>query len=131
MHSERLVSTPILMPMSPAQAAQRAGVSRRTIMRAIEARTLLAHRDNRNRWKVALDDLDNWAAAQCAPSDHAQSEPPTLPTSVSSADAIKLATATAENGQLRERLSDVERDRDYWRNMADKLASRRRWWPFS
>lgn len=46
--------------MSPAQAAQAAGVSRWTIMRAIKAHKLQATRDNRNQWKIAAEDLDRW-----------------------------------------------------------------------
>jgi hypothetical protein len=43
-----------------------------------------------------------------------------------------LATMTAENGQLRERLTATEADRDRWQSMAEKLADRPRrgWWPW-
>ena len=129
--SERSVRTPTFTPMSPAQAAQRADMSRRTIMRAIEAHELQARRDNRNHWKIDPQDLDRWADAQCAPSEHAHSKTPTLPTLLPSDDALELVAAKAENGQLRERLTDMERDRDHWRGMAEKLAERRRWrWPW-
>ena len=59
MPSER----PAGMPISPAHAAQSKNVSRRTIMRAIEALELKAIRDNRNRWKIDPHDLDRWAKA--------------------------------------------------------------------
>ena len=56
--------------MSPAQAAEVVGVSRWSIMRAINARKLQAVRGNRNQWLIASDDLAAWAevrSAQCAP----------------------------------------------------------------
>lgn len=121
MPSER----PVNMPMSPAHAAQLMKVSRRTIMRAIENHELKANRDNRNRWKIAPDDLDVWAGVHCAPSEHAHKETPTLPTS----ETVELAVTKAENRQLLERLAAAETDRDHWRNMAAKLAKKpRRFW---
>ncbi|WP_425537502.1 helix-turn-helix domain-containing protein [Phaeobacter gallaeciensis] len=62
--------------MSPAHAALLLKVSRRTIMRAIESLELLAVRDNRNHWKISPEELDRWASAQCAPSEHAHTKMP-------------------------------------------------------
>ena len=52
--------------MSPAQAAQAAGVSRWSVLRAIKALKLQAKRDNRGHWRIAPDDLADWCAAQGA-----------------------------------------------------------------
>lgn len=63
--------------MSPAQAAQVAGVSRRTITRAISTQALQATRDNRNQWRITPEDLKAWQStqlAQWAPSGHAQGD---------------------------------------------------------
>lgn len=118
-------STPMSAPMSPAQAAQLIKVSRRTIMRAIESHELLAVRDNRNHWKISPEELDRWADAQCAPSEHAHPNMPTSPTP----EAVELAVTKAENSQLLERLAATEKDRDHWRSMAEKLAEKpRRFW---
>lgn len=57
---------PTSAPLSPAQAAQWAKVSRRTIMRAIDAQELPAFRDNRNRWQISPEALGTWASAQWA-----------------------------------------------------------------
>ena len=70
------------------------GVSRRTIMRAIERRELLAHRDNRNHWRIDPSDLNVWAV----PSEHAH---PDVPTPEASGNAV----LKDDNNQLRERLS--------------------------
>lgn len=120
MPSERPVGTSI----SPAHAAQSKNVSRRTIMRAIEARELKAVRDNRNRWKIDPKDLDLWADAQLAPSENAHTALPT------SDLETKLAVAEAQRDAAREQLAGVQEDRDRWREMAEKLADkpRRRWW---
>lgn len=93
------------------------GVSRRTIMRAIERRELLAQRDNRNHWRIDPSDLNAWAT----PSGHAHLDVPTF-------DAIDIAILKVENGQLRERLAATEADRDRWQKMAERLADRPGWW---
>ena len=116
---------PTSLPISPAQAARIAKVSRRTIMRAIENHDLQAFRDNKNHWKIAPPALDVWASAQCAPTERAQ---PDLPASPTTSDALELAATKAENRQLRERLSSTEADRDRWQAMAEKLADRPGWW---
>lgn len=113
--------------MSPAQAAKAADVSRRTIMRAIDAHELQARRDNKNHWKIAPEDLDRWADAQCALSERAQPDLPSVPTPMPTSDALELAAAKAENGQLHERLADagkriadLEHERDAWRKQAER-----------
>lgn len=122
------MSAPTQNLLSPAQVAQRHNMSRRTVMRAIEAHELKAIRDNRNHWKIANDDADTWAHAQCAPTAQTQ---PEIPSSAHIDRAPELAAAKAENDQLRERLKAAESDRDHWRDLANKLADRRRWkWPW-
>jgi excisionase family DNA binding protein len=109
--------TPTSAPMSPAQAAQMKGVSRRTIMRAIEMHELKAFRDNRNHWKIDPQELDMWAGAQWAPTGHAHLDVPALP----SPDlAILLARVEAERDALREQLEQIKDDRDHWRKMAER-----------
>lgn len=123
---------PTSLPISPAEAAHIAKVSRRTIMRAIETHEIKAFRDNKNRWKVDVSDLNKWAGAHWAPTGRAHPEAPTLPTS----ETADFSTVKAENDVLRERLSAAlsratvaETDRDHWRAMAESLAQQsRRWW---
>jgi excisionase family DNA binding protein len=109
--------------MSPAQAAQVAGVSRWTIMRAIKAQELQAMRDNRNHWQIAPDALDRWRVSTVRTPDTAH----TLPTYQDSPETLaKLAAETA-------RADAAEADRDAWRKMAEKLADRPQqegWWPW-
>lgn len=123
MPSER----PVGMPMSPAHAAQLKNVSRRKIMRAIDRLELKAVRDNRNHWKIDPRDLDRWADAQWAPTGHAHPILPTLPTSDLE---VKLAVAETQRDAAKDQLIEVQKDRDRWREMAEKLADkpRRSWW---
>lgn len=123
--------------MSPAQAAQAVGVSRWTIMRAIKSHDLQAIRDNRNQWRITLDNLQAWKA-------HTVRAPLDLHTS-NTQEAVaelreKLATETARADVAeallvheRKALAVTETDRDSWRAMAEKLANRprRSWWPWS
>jgi hypothetical protein len=96
-------------------------------MRAIENHDLKAIRDNRNHWKIDPKDLDRWAQAQLAPSEHVHPSLPTMPTPDLEA---KLAVAEAQRDAATEQLAGVQEDRDRWREMAEKLADnrRRRWW---
>jgi excisionase family DNA binding protein len=108
---------PVGALMSPAQAAQVANVSRRTIMRAIERHELKASRDNRNRWKIDRSDFDIWADAHCALSEHAQSDAQILPTSDV---AVLLARTEAERDGLKAQLTEAKADRDHWRALAER-----------
>lgn len=110
--------------LSPAQAAQVAGVSRWTIMRAIKDQLLLAKRDNRNHWRINPDDLDRWRRSTVRTVEAAHY----LHTPNDTSEALmKVASLEAENGQLRERLLEAQADRAAWREMAQK---RRSWWPW-
>lgn len=138
-------SMPTFMPMSPTQASQATGTSRRTIMRAIEAQELVAFRDNRNHWKITPQALKDWAVAHCAPTG----QPPT-PAQAEQADAYPMPTsatmtelqaerearrqAEVEAGELRGRLAVTEAERDRLHGLVERLtapqAKRRKWWPF-
>lgn len=49
---------------SPQKAAEIAGVSRRTIMVAIETKAMKASRNNRNHWQISDEDLQAWMASR-------------------------------------------------------------------
>lgn len=101
-------------------------------MRAIETHDLKAFRDNKNHWKIASKDLAEWASAQCVHSEHAHIEAPTPLTYNIFPEALELAATRAENDQLKQRLEATEKDRDHWRNMAEKLIDKRRFsWPWT
>jgi len=117
--------------LSPAQAAQAVEVSRWTIMRAIKANELKAVRDNRNHWRIEPDELDKWRlhtvrTVEFAHPVHTLSDTPET--------LVKVAALEAENSQLRERLLDVQEDRNAWKQQATALLSapqkKRNWWPW-
>jgi len=115
--------------MSPAQAAQAAGVSRWTVMRAIKSLELQATRDNRNQWKISPEALDRWRShtVRTEGDVHTPHTPGTASISVAEAELReKLAAAIA-------RADAAEAERDRWQAMAEKLAERPRWawWPWS
>lgn len=115
--------------MSPAEAAQVAGVSRWTIMRAIKTHDLRAVRDNRNHWKIDQEELDRWRTAHCAHSVPAQVA---LHTPADSPETLaKLAAETARADAAERARDQAEADRDAWRAQAEKLADRMErgsWW---
>lgn len=126
--------------LTATQAAQAAGVSRWAVHRAIKSMSLKAVRDNRNVWRIAPDDLAAWCTATAAQRLRAQGDAQAETAFLRD----RLAAIEAERDGLRENLADAnlraavaaaraeaaEADRDHWRALADKLASRRRWWPF-
>lgn len=123
--------------MSPAQAAQVAGVSRWTIMRAIKSNDLMAIRDNRNQWKITQNALDNWRG-------HSVRTPEKLhqiPANEFGSDLQKQLREHIARADLAEALlarerdanADLKADRDYWRQQAtvlleNKRLPRWRWW---
>lgn len=112
--------------MSPAQAAQVAGVSRWTIMRAIKAQELLAIRDNRNNWQITHDAISKWQASTVrTPSDLHTSETERL--------KALLAAETTRADVAEAILASTQADRDRWQNMAEKLAdsASKSWWPWA
>ncbi|WP_339115665.1 helix-turn-helix domain-containing protein [Thioclava sp. GXIMD2076] len=135
-----------LSKLTPQQAANKASVSRGTIMNAIKDGSLIAMRDNRNRWQITTDNLSKWLSDR---SDNASgtirnplSETDTKETSQPTEHAIRIAVLEAELNARDQRIEDLkeahaervlalERDRDAWKDQAQSLAKRpRRWWPF-
>ena len=124
--------------MSPAQAAQVAGVSRWTAMRAINAQELQAIRDNRNQWRINPEALDRWRVSTVRTPD----DPHTLHTRYDAQElreklAAETARADATEAMLareREALDEVRADRDAWKQQAiallDGPSKRRGWWPW-
>ncbi len=121
--------------ISPAQAAQAAGVSRWTIMRAIKSHELQATRDNKNQWRIAADDLDRWRSHTVrTPEDlHTPHTPEAV---IELREKLAAATARADAAEAllsreQKALNDACADRDQWRDMAQRLISQRRsWWPW-
>lgn len=112
--------------MSPQQAADACGASRWSVLRAIKARKLPAIRDNSGVWRIAPDDLAEWAAHR------AQRERPVAAATQAEGE-LRARVASAEaRADAAERARDVaEADRDHWRRMAETLAAKRRWlWPW-
>jgi excisionase family DNA binding protein len=114
--------------LTPNEAAARAGITRRTVMRAIEALHLPAHRDNKNAWKVDADALDAWRASvkpgqYTAPLTAPSTElPPGLPTydAQANAHAAQVRELETERAALRVELRGLEVERDQLR---ERLAA--------
>ena len=103
--------------MSPAQAAQVAGVSRWAVMRAINSCKLKAQRDNRNNWRISKENLDAWCA-------HTERQQRTAHPSESLELREKLTGETARADAAERARDQAETDRDRWRAMAEKLAEK-------
>ena len=117
---------PTMSTLSPAEAATRVGCSRRSIMRAIEEKKLIASRDNHNQWRIEADALAQWA-----PTGRAQAiaHPAPTPAHVVHELQTRVAVLEAELGGERRRADTAEatlgvcrKDRDAWRDQAQQLA---------
>jgi len=111
--------------MTPAQAAEAAGVSRWTVMRAINSHKLKAQRDNRNQWQIAPADLAaHWP--------HSVRKVQTAHPDDSAELRARLAGETARADAAERSRDQAEADRDRWQRMAQTLADRPRFrWPWT
>lgn len=116
--------------ISPTEAAQRIGVSRWSIMRAIKSHKLRAKRDNRNHWLITPDDLSTWRTQYAHTVRRQISAHPTEVTELRE----KLVSETARADAAERARDQAEADRDAWKQQATALLSRpprtRRWWPW-
>lgn len=98
------------MLLSPAQAALATGVSRWTVVRAINAGDLRATRDNRNAWRIKPEELEAWRSAQSAQGAHSEHEQPPalLVAQVDAAAREEAAEFRAEVRVLHAKLAMLE-----------------------
>lgn len=117
--------------MTPEQAAQVAKVSRWTILRAIKGQHLQARRDNRNRWQITAQDLEEWCAHTVRTPTIAPPAPDTAQADETPALRAALATEKARADAAERARDQAEADRNQWRDMAQTLAKRRGFrWPW-
>ena len=91
---------------TPQEAADRSGVSRKTIMDAINDKKLNAIRDNRNRRQIGEDDLKRWMDNRTPRRSNATI---TTPLTAPSADGtVRIAVLEAEVEGLRSQLMKAE-----------------------
>lgn len=108
------------MPLTPAAAAERAGVSRSLISKAIKSGSLAAQRGNNGHLTINEPDLEAWM--QRRPSrGSAPVEAPAGP-AVAPVDDGRVTQLTAELAAANALLGEVRQDRDEWRARADKAA---------
>ena len=132
---------------SPAKAATKAGVSRKTVMNSIKSLELPAHRNNQNHWVIRPTDLANWIRERDKRSpkalrENARSIPPLAPTPQHELDALKaqlqlsfvkqrLEASEQDNEKLKQEVvelkAELKKSRDQmnqvWREVTDKLVS--------
>ena len=135
------------MMFSPAKAATKAGVSRKTVMNSIKSLELPAHRNNQNHWVIRPTDLANWMRERekrspKAPSASTSGIPPLAPSPQHELDALKaqlelsfvnqrLEASEQDNTKLKQEVSalkaELKESRDQlsqvWREVTDKLVS--------
>lgn len=109
---------------TPAQAADHIGCGRTSIMRALSNKQLLGERDNRNRWKISLEALEEWAKNRPDNDRTQEDSDPVTVQDMTGQLREELAEARTEAKMLREQLEELKKDRDAWRNRSEKLDDR-------
>lgn len=101
-------------------------------MRALDAKSLKAERDNRNRWKISPDVLDEWLKGRpdtdrsltVAPLDTDRSNPAnTVPDTPET--LARLAAAEAKVEMLTGQVADLKSDRDRMADLLEKALEPR------
>lgn len=114
--------------LSPQQAAEKADVSRRTIMVAIESQQLKAVRNNKNHWKIRPEDLDEWIQERGSFRKPTISDSSTETNSDSSTSQemmelkIKIAEMNVRLQAAEDSINNLRNERDSWKIQAQNLT---------
>ncbi len=111
-----------VMPLSPAAAAKKVGVSRSLISRALKDGELRGTRKNNGHWSIDQKDLEEWMGSVTMRAPAEQDPTPDAPAD----DLAKIAGLEVEVREVRAQLAEAKSDRDAWREQAQKLASESR-----
>lgn len=111
--------------LTPAQAAERAKCGRSSIMRALESKNLKAERDNKNRWKISIEALDEWSKNRPDTDRSVTDQWPDTDREETGPIREELAAAKAEIAGLQDRLADTQAERDRLASLLDRALEHR------
>lgn len=113
------------MMYSPAKAADKAGVSRKTIMNSIISLDLPAHRNNQNFWMIRPTDLANWIRERekNRPQTRDQNASVTQHLDVSTQHELDTLRAQLEITFVTRRLEASERDNEKLKQEVKELKA--------
>ncbi len=109
-------------PLSPRQAATRAGCGRSSIMRALASGHLRATRGNDGAWLILPEALDDWLSMRRTEDRTSPDQGEDRP---AGPDPDRIIAAETRAAVAEARLSDALADRDHWRDMALRLSEPR------
>jgi len=127
------------MAISPAKAANIAGVSRTAIARALTSGELVGVKKNSGHWAIENSDLLDWMERTITRAESKPAAPAPKPgqiemealqaelkTAITAGQEARegLAAANARLAALDETVSALKADRDAWQRQAEILASR-------
>ena len=132
--------------LSPEQAAKQAGLSRWTISRALQAGRIRGIRDNRGRWRIEPEALEEWLAEQARvqassphtelhtvqtplhseqhTGQHSQAETSAHQLLITEVAVLKTRLEVLESraAELIQDRDEARSERDHWRQMAERLS---------
>jgi hypothetical protein len=110
------------MSYTLATAAAACGMNKSTILRAIKAGKISAVRDEHGQWQVEPTELHRVYPPVATPgTDATQRYVPADAAALALADQ-RAALAEGRLAELKELLADMQRDRNAWRDQAQRLA---------
>jgi predicted site-specific integrase-resolvase len=115
------------MPLSPAKAAEIAGVSRSLISREVKSGKLVGTKNNRGHISIEVSDLEDWMSRRTERAAPIATQPERTPTTEPVArheDTAKIAALEVEVREVRNQLTEMRSDRDEWRDQAKQLSER-------
>jgi len=111
------------MPYSLQQAATATGLNKSTILRAIKAGKISAVRDEQGQWQVEPAELHRvYPVADAAERTGAMPRDATGDAAVLAMAHQRAALAEERLAELKTLLADMQRDRDAWRDQAQRLV---------
>ena len=115
--------------MTPQQAADIAGVSRKSIMDAINALKINAKRDNRNRWQIEDEELKRWMDTRPIKKVADSTTEVSVISSVEvSVLSERLAAAQRETDMYRQQLTISEAEKTRLMDLLTEAQRRRSLW---
>jgi hypothetical protein len=110
--------------LSLAEAATAVGMVKSSILRAIKSGRISGTRDDLGQWRIEPAELFRVFEPVAASTDGngASARPATVDSGALAEAQLRTAGLAVEVGMLREQLADARRDRDAWRDQAQRLA---------
>lgn len=117
------------MPLSPAKAAEIAGVSRSLISKEAKSGNLISTKNNRGHISIEEVDLEDWMSRRTERSSAPKPAPAPVQQVTSHEDAGRIAGLEVKVEMLTDQLDEMREERKTLLNMIEAFSQPKpRWW---